>query len=263
MVEILQSKKESTKFQILVEIAANQPNVRQREIAEKIGVTPQAVSEYIKELVEEGLVLTDGRVRYSVTKEGVEWIQESAYALKRYALHVIEDVISHAAVWSALAETDLSKGEKVSLYMRDGLLIAKPYDEGIPASGEAFSDAKAGEDVGVTSLKGMIELTVKPVVVCRVPRVEHGGSRRIDLERLRTMAERADFVCVMGVEALVSLRKVGVEPDVMFGAKEAAVEAAYHGEAVLVVALTNEVPTLLTKLESEGLKYELVDILVE
>ncbi|MHC1592675.1 MAG: DUF7839 domain-containing protein [Methermicoccaceae archaeon] len=262
MVDILQSKKDSTKFQILVEIASNQPNVRQREIAEKIGVTPQAISEYVKELVDEGFVLTDGRVRYSVTKEGIEWIQESAYTLKRYALHVIDDVISSAAVWSALADTNLSKGNKTSLYMRDGLLIAGPYDKNTEAFGVAFSNAKSGEDVGVTSLEGMIDLTVQPVVVCGVPRVEHGGSRRLDLKKLESFAVKADFVCVMGVEGLVALRKVGVEPDVMFGAKEAAVEAAYHGQSVFVVALSNEVPMLLTKFEDEGLKYELVDVLV-
>ncbi|MHC1570433.1 MAG: DUF7839 domain-containing protein [Methermicoccaceae archaeon] len=263
MVDILQSKKDSTKFQILVEIASNQPNVRQREIAEKIGVTPQAISEYIKELVDEGFVLTDGRVRYSVSKEGVEWIQESAYALKRYANHVIEDVISSAAVWSALADDDLSKGTKVSLFMREGLLIAAPYDGRTRASGQAFSDAKKGEDVGVSSLEGMIDLTVHPVIVCSVPRVEHGGSRRVDLEKLKSLVEKVDFVCVMGVEGLIAIRKVGSEPDVMFGAKEAAVEAACHGERVLVVALSNEVPMLLTRLEGEGLKYELVDILLE
>ncbi|RLG22876.1 Crp/Fnr family transcriptional regulator, partial [Methanosarcinales archaeon] len=55
MVEVLHRKKDITKFQILVEIAAHQPNIKQKKIAEKIGVTPQAVSEYIKELIEEGL----------------------------------------------------------------------------------------------------------------------------------------------------------------------------------------------------------------
>ncbi len=53
---ILRSKKESTRFQILVEIAAHQPDVRQKEIADKIGITPQGVSEYIRELVSEGLL---------------------------------------------------------------------------------------------------------------------------------------------------------------------------------------------------------------
>lgn len=72
----------------------------------------------------EGLVTTDGRMRYRITKEGVEWLLESAAELKQYARAVMEDIISHVSVWSALAETDLIKGEKVSLEMRDGLLYA-------------------------------------------------------------------------------------------------------------------------------------------
>ncbi|MDL5503657.1 MAG: winged helix-turn-helix transcriptional regulator, partial [Candidatus Methanoperedens sp.] len=75
---ILRSKKEITRFQILVEIAAHQPDVMQKEIASRIGITPQAVSEYIKDLVQEGFLYSDGRVRYRVTKNGIEWVLERA-----------------------------------------------------------------------------------------------------------------------------------------------------------------------------------------
>jgi len=44
MASVLQSKRESSRFQILVEIAAHQPNLRQKEVAESLGVTPQAIS---------------------------------------------------------------------------------------------------------------------------------------------------------------------------------------------------------------------------
>jgi hypothetical protein len=40
MGNVLQSKRDSSRFQILVEIAAHQPNLRQKEVAEKLGVTP-------------------------------------------------------------------------------------------------------------------------------------------------------------------------------------------------------------------------------
>src|SRR5512137_1015445 len=155
MVNVLQSKRESSRFQILVEIAAHQPNLRQKEVAERLGVTPQAVSEYIKELVADGLVTTDGRMRYSITKEGVEWLLESAAELKRYARVVMEEIISHVSVWTALAEEDLAEGERVSLEMRRGLLYANKR-ESIDASGVTISDAKAGEDVGISDLKGLI-----------------------------------------------------------------------------------------------------------
>ena len=64
----------------------------------------------------------------------------------------------------------------------------------------------------------------------------------------------------LGIEALVALRKAGREPDVIFGAKEFSVEAAYHGISSVVVSVDEQVPGLLTRLESEGLKYELIDL---
>lgn len=259
MVNILQSKRESSRFQILVEIAAHQPNLRQKEVAERLGVTPQAISEYIKELVANGLVTTDGRMRYSITKEGVEWLLDGAAELKRYARVVMEDIISHVSVWTALAEADLAEGERVSLEMRGGLLYAN-RKEGIEASGITISEARAGEDVGVSDLKGLISLEEGAIVVAKVPRVQAGGSRKVDVNTLKTLVSSDRMIGALGVEALVALRRAGREPDVIFGAKESAVEAAYHGINSVIVSVDEQVPSLLERLESEGLKYELVDL---
>jgi putative transcriptional regulator len=261
MVNVLQSKRESSRFQILVEIAAHQPNLRQKEVAESLGVTPQAVSEYIKELVTDGLVTTDGRMRYSITKEGVEWLLESAAELKRYARVVMEEIISHVSVWTALAEMDLAEGEKVGLEMRRGLLYANKK-ENLGASGVCISEAKAGEDVGISDLQGLISLDEGRITICKVPRVQIGGSRRTDLEALTKQLHLSGdrMVGCLGIEALVALRKAGSEPDVIFGAKESAVEAAYHGISSIVVSVDEQIPNLLNRLESEGLKYELIDL---
>ena len=262
MSSVLQSKRESSRFQILVEIAAHQPNLRQKEVAESLGVTPQAISEYIKELVADGLVTTDGRMRYSITKEGVEWLLESAAELKRYARVVMEEIISHVSVWTAIAECDLEEGERVSLEMRGGLLYANKK-EAIEASGVVIGAVRCGEDVGVSDLKGLISLEEGRVILCKVPRVQIGGSRRVDLAALSRQISRAAKVGCLGIEALSALRKVGREPDIIFGAKEFAVEAAYHGLSSVIVSVDEQIPGLLTRLESEGLKYELVDLTAE
>ena len=68
------------------------------------------------------------------------------------------------------------------------------------------------------------------------------------------------MVGALGIEALVALRKVDREPDVMFGAKESVVEAAHHGISSVIVSVDEQVPNLLERLESEGFKYELVDL---
>jgi putative transcriptional regulator len=262
MASVLQSKRESSRFQILVEIAAHQPNLRQKEVAESLGVTPQAISEYIKELVADGLVTTDGRMRYSITKEGVEWLLESAAELKRYARVVMEEIISHVSVWTAIAESDLEEGERVSLEMRGGLLYANKKED-IEASGVVIGAVGSGEDVGISDLRGLISLEEGRIILCKVPRVQIGGSRKVDLAALAHQVSRATKVGCLGIEALSALRKVGREPDIIFGAKEFAVEAAYHGLSSVIVSVDEQIPGLLTRLESEGLKYELIDLTSE
>jgi putative transcriptional regulator len=259
MVNVLQSKRESSRFQILVEIAAHQPNLRQKEVAERLGVTPQAISEYIKELVADGLVTTDGRMRYRITKKGVEWLLERAAELKRYARVVMEEIISHVSVWTALAKKDLAEGDRVSLEMHSGLLYADK-EEGKEASGVTISEAKTGEDVGVSDLQGLISLEEGRITLCKVPRVQMGGSRNVNLKSLEHELAGEKMIGCLGIEALVALRKVGREPDVIFGAREFAVEAAYHGISSLIVSVDEQIPGLLTRLESEGLKYELIDL---
>ncbi len=254
---ILRSKKEITKFQILVEIAAHQPDVMQKEIADNIGITPQAVSEYIKELVSDGLLFADGRVRYRVTKKGVEWVLERAQELKKYARFVMEDVVSHISVATAIARERLYKGQKVSLWMEKGLLYAGSEGE---VTGITISEADEGEEVGVTDLKGMITFPPVNITVCKVPRVERGGSRSVDYEMLKKHATDKPYIAALGVEALVSLRKINVQPNILFGAKESVVEAAFHGLSSLVVSVDEEVPSLLNRLEAEGLSYEVVDL---
>jgi putative transcriptional regulator len=143
--------------------------------------------------------------------------------------------------------------------MRGGLLYAN-RKEGIEASGITISDARASEDVGVSDLKGLIGLDEGVIVVAKVPRVQAGGSRKVDIDTLKTLVSGERMIGALGIEALVSLRKAGREPDVIFGAKESAVEAAFHGINSVIVSVDEQVPSLLERLESEGLKYELVDL---
>jgi len=97
MSDALADKRTATRLRVLVEIAERQPAVSQGEIADSVGVTSQAVSEYIRELVDDGLVRKEGRSRYAVTKEGVDWLFQEARGLQRFADHVTNDVLGKAS----------------------------------------------------------------------------------------------------------------------------------------------------------------------
>jgi putative transcriptional regulator len=255
---ILRSKSEATRFQILVEIAENQPAIRQQEIAGKLGVTPQAVSEYIRDLVEEGMVSAQGRGRYEVTREGIEWVVTHAEVLETYARHIRRDIIHQVSVWTALADGNLKKGDQVGVYMEKGLLYAATGG-GRSATGTATMDARAGEDVGVARLNGIIEHHEGTIHVCKVPRVERGGSRRVKREILREVAGQVPVVAAVGLEAWVALESVGRKPDMFFGAREGVIEAAFHGLDCAIAIVDEEFTDFLKRLEAAGLAYTIHD----
>ncbi len=258
MVDVLDNKRAATRFRILVQIAERQPAVSQGEIAEEVGVTSQAVSEYIRELVDEGLVEKEARSRYRVTREGVDWLFGVADDVRRFADHVTNDVLGAMSEDAYVATDDIAEGDTVSLSLEDGLLYAEPGGEG-PATGIATTDADAGTDVGVTSFEGIMELEPGSVTVLQVPSVRAGGSRVIDDGTVVEHCADADRVLATGVEAVVACRQADVEPATTFAVGDVAADAANHGLEVTVVATTDAVGRVTDVLRDADVSYEVLE----
>jgi len=259
MAQILQSKNLATKFQILLEIAANQPNIQQKDIAPRLGITSQAVSEYVKELIKDGWLSSQGRSRYRVTREGVDWILQMSRQLHSYSWFVSK-VVADISTSTAIADSNLSVGQRVSLYMKDGLLFASDVISGKGAKGMTVTEAKKGQDVGIRNVEGVIKLETAKVTIGKVPNVQDGGSRSTDLARLEREINQARLVGAMGTEALVALMQIGAKPDYLHGVREAAIEAACCGLSFLVVCSEDKISILVQRLEEENLVYEIVDL---
>lgn len=259
MSDALSDKRTATRFRVLAEIAERQPAVSQGEIAAAVGITSQAVSEYIRALDEDGLVTKDGRSRYRVTKEGVEWLFQEAKALRRYADHVTTDVLGDVQEDAAIATDDIEAGEVVSLSIEQGLLRATPGDLG-PATGTATTDAAAGTDVSVTGFEGIIEMEPGVVTVVQVPPARSGGSRAIDRDQLRSICAPADLIAAAGVEAVVSLQSIDREPAVTVAAGSVAADAAARGMECVVVATIDAVGRITDTLRDSDVTYDVVTI---
>jgi len=259
MAQILKSKNLATKFQIMVEIAAHQPTIQQKDIAPRLGITSQAVSEYVKELIKDGWLSSEGRSQYKVTREGVDWILQMSRQLHSYAWFVSK-VVADISTTPAIADSDLSAGQAASLYMKDGLLFASDVIRGKGAKGIAVTEAKKGQDVGIRNVEGVIKLEPAKLTMGKVPNVQDGGSRSTDLVRLKREVKEARLVGAMGTEALVSLMQIGVKPDYVHGVREAAIEAAYCGLPFLIVCSEDKVSILVQRLEEENLNYQIVDL---
>jgi len=259
MAQILKSKNLATKFQIMVEIAAHQPNIQQKDIAPRLGITSQAVSEYIRELIKAGWLSSEGRSRYKVTREGVDWILQMSRQLHSYAW-VVSKVVADISTTTAIADSDLSVGQAASLYMKDGLLFASEVIGGKGAKGIAVTEAKKGQDVGVGNVEGVIKLEPAEVIIVKVPNVQDGGSMSTNLSRLKKEIKEARLVGVLGTEALVALTQIGIKPDYVHGVREAAIEAAYCGLPFIVVCSEDKVSFLVQRLEEENLGYQIIDL---
>ncbi len=255
MSNALADKRTATRFRVLVEIADRQPAVSQGEIAEAVGVTSQAVSEYIRDLVDDGLVTKKGRSRYSVTKEGVDWLFQEAKALQRFADHVTGDVLGAVQEDTAIATAEIEAGQTVTISLDDGLLHATPGESG-PATGVATTDAAEGTDVSVTAFEGIIEMDAGAVTVVQIPPAREGGSRAVDGEQLVESCQAADLVVADGVEAVVTLRAIDHEPAVTVAAGEVAAAAAAVGQRVTVVASTDTIGRVTDALREDTVSYE-------
>jgi len=257
MPQILRNKNQATRFQILVEIAANQPFIQQKDIAGRIGVTSQAVSEYINTMEKDGWLVSDGRSRYRLTKEGVNWLLKSLRELQQYA-NAAESTLTRIVVWAAVAELDIRKGQTVGLVMKNGLLVATKYT-GKGARGTATADAAKGLDVGVTDIEGIVSLKIGTVTIIEVPDIQSGGSAGVSQEKVQRELAKADFTAALGTEALVTFKRLEVKPDYIYGVTAAALEAARSGLNGTIICTASESPALLQKLADENISYKLID----
>ena len=71
--EVFKKRGSMTKFQILSEISKQEPHLKQKDLADRLGITVQAVSENIKSLIDEGYITSkEGRSPYKITQEGIK-----------------------------------------------------------------------------------------------------------------------------------------------------------------------------------------------
>lgn len=252
--KILLSRKDTVKLLILSELVKN-PECNQRDIAKKLKMTPQAISEHFKELVAEDLVKVIHKGFYEVTEKGREWLNENLLDLHLFTEDLLKKIFSSAIV--AISKGEISQGDKVRYWFENGFIFAKRDDKG---NGEALTSAGDGEDVLIKPT-GMFDPPEKgDIIIFKIPVVERGGSRSADVEKLKKIIEekRRHIVVALGVESLVSCRKAGVEP-IFFGAKSVCVEAAHHGSGVIAVVTETLSEDLMRTLIEENLNFEVIE----
>jgi len=125
MMKAFKKRAALTHFQILSEISKQDPHLKQKDLANKLGITIQAVSENIKTLIELGYITSkDGRSPYKITQAGIDKVKKDVISLRKYSDSVLETMNHYKTIWPAIATEELKKEDIVGLYMEDGVLYA-------------------------------------------------------------------------------------------------------------------------------------------
>lgn len=254
---ILKDKGEFTKFQILLEVMRNQPHLKQKDIADKLGITIQAISKYFKKLAKEGLLEAGSeRADYRLTPKGIVKLQEDIRSLEKYVNEVKKDLkIEHA--WPAIATQQVNAGEEVGLIMKEGIMYTVP--KGSPqaeAQGTALADAQTGDDLGLKDLHGKVKVKQGRILIVKLPSIRRGGSRVTDLTKIHTFIDefKPDRIGVMGAVGRAVLGKIGCKADIEFGISRSAAIAASRGLNVMVLVVGRMVNRMIEEIDQINMK---------
>lgn len=250
---LLRDRTGITRLLILAELE-RQPGTTLSDVAEGLGVTVQAVSAHAKELSASGWLRADGGT-YRATPKGLQSLHEGVRHLHDAvaALAAPLDVIQ---VTSAVAAAPVQAGDLVGLYMEEGDLAARPARDA-PSKGRARTSAKAGEEVVVGDLQGMVRLEPGRLTLVSVPGPAEGGIARVDRDALRRSLPRkaAQRLGAHGTGARVlarALAREGRDPgrvDFEFAADRAAFNAAERGLDVLLLVTRDRLPEVMESFE--------------
>ena len=182
---MLRDLRTNTELMILIEVL-NSPSIRFKGIAEEVGITVQAVSQYISAMKKEGL-LKDIGGHLRPTRKGMQVLQEQFTHLKDY-VDITLRRISVIDRCVAIAGKKIDKHQAVGLVMEDGMLMAYPGQKAASV-GKALEAAAVGDDVLVGHLEGIVDLELGKLLIIETPTELEGGSKSADIERMRDRIE--------------------------------------------------------------------------
>lgn len=255
---ILRDKGESTEFQILLEVMRSQPHVKQKDVADAVGITVQAVSKHFKKLAREGLLeVGSERADYRLTPKANDKLSDYLKSLNAYTARIKSD-LKVERLLPALATQPIKEGETVGIIMKEGVLYAvSPDHPDAEAHGIAAQDAQSGEDVGLSDLQGKVKTRQGRVVMVRLPSIREGGSRAVNLAKVRRFYEEfhPDRVGVVGVVGRAVLNKLGLKADLDFGITRATALAAERGLNVFVFVVGRMVNRVIEEIDTTNVKH--------
>lgn len=253
--QVLRDLRSFTKLLILVEIKS-QPRTKLRDLAHKLDITIQGVSEYLKLMIQDNLILKfDGE--YRLTQAGVEFLHKNMSDLKNFVDTNIKelDIINSC---TAIAMEDLKKDDHVGLWMEKGELVAKKIKKGKKpkSQGVILYSAMKGEEVAIVDLDGIVEFNYGTITILELPSILTGGSRTLDIKKVKNVLKsiKYDKIVISDVIGKNLFNKLRIKPDIEFSAVPAAIEAALKGLNVVLAVATEMLANTISFIEEKNSK---------
>lgn len=240
-----------TRLLIVAELQ-RQPGATLSEVADALGITVQAVSVHARALAAAGSLRLEGG-SYQVSPKGLQSLHEGVRHLHD-ALNALSAPLDVIQVTSAVAAAPIAKGQPAGLYMEDGDLAARPSGTA-PSRGKALNAARAGEEVIVGELQGMVRLEPGRLSIVSLPGPAEGGTARVDRAALAQMLRqhKPAKVGAHGTGARILARALAKEGpwrlDFEFAADRAAFNAAERGLDVLLFVTRDRLPEVMEAME--------------
>lgn len=254
---LLRDKGKFTKFQILIEVMRNQPHVKQKDIADKMGITVQAVSKYFKKLVKEGLLeFGSEKAYYRLTSKATAELHNELMNLENYVVSIKRDLKIKRAL-PAIATQPVKAGEEVGIIFKEGVMyVLPPNDPTIEAKGITIENAQPGEDVGLKNLQGKIKRKQGKILIVKLPSIRKGGSRVVDLTKIKDFYNEfnPDRIGVMGAVGRAVLNKLNLKADIEFGISNSAAIAASRGLNVFVLVVGRMANLMIQEIDFLNMK---------
>ncbi len=252
--KLLRDLRESTRLLFLYEVIASR-HTRLRTIAERLDMTVQGASDYLRGLENDGLLTVVDR-EYRATKKGIEFLLSRVRELRSF-VEQAGRTMAFVETTAAFAGAAIREGDRVGLFMEEGHLVAYP-NRPSPSSGIADGNAAKGEDAAVRELDGIVTLHPGKVTIARVPSARSGGSRAINPATAKKVVRRrrGAMLAAMDVAGLVAARSLGLRPRIEFAVLPGALEAAERGVDVILLVPEERATEAVQAIEAANGKLE-------
>lgn len=238
---------------ILIELLKGKRKLR--EISTELNITPQGASVYLKNLQRLGYIDPND----VPTTEGVAFLQQILATISLFVEDAYEDtgIISSC---EAIASEDLTRGERVNLTMKRGLLYAsKKIDSG--SNGSADFSVKRGEPVRISKIEGIIDHRVGSFFVLPV---DFDDFRPGKMERFNRLLKekRIEYVGAFGILASEMCKRSKIKASI-FAPVEGCIEAGAKGLNSLLIYSPEMSRFFFQKLSANIHKYRINPKFVE